>query len=135
MDLVLNVETGGVEVEPERKKFLKYTLAMDLLLVKTILASNAHKSATKGTNEFKFTKVVDVIWADELFSFKGSKRDWSTVRNKFLSMLTAFKKKIGLGTDALVKCSALQDVDSLDELEAILFEMCRDEETANAEIA
>jgi hypothetical protein len=36
MDLVLNIVTGGVEVQPE-KKFLKYTSEMERLLLMTIL--------------------------------------------------------------------------------------------------
>jgi hypothetical protein len=97
MDLVLNIVTGGVEVQPV-KKFLKYTSEMERLLLMTILASNAHKSATKGTNEVKFTKVVDILWMDKIYNSKGPKHDWSTIRNKFLNMLNTFEKKIGLGT-------------------------------------
>jgi hypothetical protein len=135
MDLVLDVESGAVEVQPEKKKFLKYTSDKERLLLLTILATSAHKSGTKGTNETKFTKAVDILLMDNMYNSKGPKRDWSTIRNKFLSMLNVFKKKIGLETDALVNCSALPDVDSLSEVDTILFDMCRDEETANAETA
>lgn len=134
MDVVLNVEIGGVEVQPE-KKFLKYTSEMEHLLLMTIFAANAHKSSTKGTNETKFSKIVDILWMDEMFNLKGPKRDWSTIRNKFLSMLITFKKKIGLGTETLINCSALPDVDSLNEIDTVLYDMCRDEETANTETA
>lgn len=135
MDLILDVETGAVEEQPEKKKFLKYNSDMERLLLVTILATSAHKSGTKGTNEMKFTKVVDLLWMDNMYNSRGPKRDWSTIRHKFLTMLHVFKKKIGLGTDALVNCSALPDVDSLSETDSILFEICRDEETANAETA
>jgi hypothetical protein len=42
MDLVLDVESGAVEVQPEKKKFLKYTSDMERLLLVTILATSAH---------------------------------------------------------------------------------------------
>ena len=48
-------------------------------------------------------------------------------------MLISFKNKIGLGTETLIDCSALPDVDSLNEIDTILYDMCRDEDTANTE--
>ena len=72
MDLVflLSIETGGVEVDAEKENFIENTGHVKHLPLVTILASNAHRSATKGTNDVKFTKVVDIIWMDELYRSK-----------------------------------------------------------------
>ena len=137
MEIVID-EAAGVQNAPpvpEKKSFLKYTPAMEILLVKTILAMNAHKSSTTGTFEVKFTAVVESLWLSEIYSSKGPKRDWSTIRYKFLSLVTAFKKKVGLGGEDKVNCSALPDVDSLTEMESLLLDICRDEEIENAETA
>lgn len=137
MEIVIDDSTGvpNAQPVPEKKSFLKYTPAMEVLLVKTILAMNAHKSSTTGTFEVKFTAVVESLWLSEIYSSKGPKRDWSTIRYKFLSLVTAFKKKVGLGGDDKVNCSALPDIDLLTEMDSILLDICRDEETANAETA
>lgn len=134
MNAIVDVDIGD-KVVIEKRTILKYSMEMECLLVKTILSSNAHKSSTSGTNEVKFTKVVDTLWSDQIYQCKGKKRDWSTVRHKFLTLLNAFKKKVGLGTSEVVNCSALPDVDLLTEIESLLYEICRDEETANREIA
>ena len=63
MEIVIN-EAAGVQNAPlvlEMEFFLKYTPAMEILLVKTILAMNAHKSSTTGTFEVKFTAVVESL--------------------------------------------------------------------------
>ena len=137
MEIVIDDSTGVANAQPvpEKKSFLKYTPAMEVLLVKTILAMNAHKSSTTGTFEVKFTAVVESLWLSEIYSSKGPKRDWSTIRYKFLSLVTAFKKKVGLGGDDKVNCSALPDIDLLTEMDSLLLDICRDEETANAETA
>jgi hypothetical protein len=137
MEVVLDVDAGVhiAQPVPEKRSFLKYTPAMEILLVKTVLVMNAHKSSTTGTFEVKFTAVVESLWLSEIFSCKGAKPDWSTIRNKFLTLVNNFKKKIGLGTDAMVNCSALPDIDMLSEMESLLLDICRDEELANAETA
>lgn len=131
-DLLLDVENDEIVIE--KKVLLKYCPRMEILLVKVILAANAHKSSSKGTNQVKFCRVVDTLWQNPLFSSKGPKRDWSTVRNKFLGLLNAFKKKVGLGTSDMINTSALPDIDKLSEVDALLFQICRDEEVALEEI-
>lgn len=135
MEVVLDVDAGVhiAQPVPEKKSFLKYSLAMEILLIKTILSMNAHKSSTTGTFEVKFTAVVESLWLDELYSSKGAKRDWSTIRYKFLTLVSNFKKKVGYGNDEKVNCSALPEIDSLTEMDALLLDICRDEETANAD--
>ena len=125
-------DTSGSDVILEKRVLLKFDAAMEVLLVKSILAANAHKSSSAGTNQMKFIRIVDTLWENSLFSSKGPKRDWSTIRNKYLSMLNSFKRKVGLGS-TVVNCSALPNVEDLPEVEALLFEICRDEETAQEE--
>lgn len=121
-------DTSGSDVVLEKRVLLKFDAAMEVLLVKSILAANAHKSSSAGTNQMKFIRIVDTLWENSLFSSKGP----STIRNKYLSMLNSFKRKVGLGS-TVVNCSALPNVEDLPEVEALLFEICRDEETAQEE--
>ena len=127
-------DTGNVDAVLEKRVLLRFCAEMEVLLVKSILAANAHKSSSAGTNQMKFTRIVDALWENPLFFSKGPKRDWSTIRNKFLSMLNTFKRKVGLGS-TVVNCSALPNVEDLPEVEGLLFEICRDEETAQEETA
>ena len=48
-----------------RKAMLKYTPAMELELVRCILA---HKNSTKGTSQVKYSAVVETLWKNPLFS-------------------------------------------------------------------
>ena len=128
-------DASSADVVPEKRVLLKLSPEMEVFLVKSILAANAHKSSSAGTNQVKFTRIVDTLWCNPLFYSKGPKRDWSTIRNKYIAMLNAFKRKIGLGTSTLVNCSALPNVEDLPEVEGLLFEICRDEETAQEESA
>ena len=75
MELTVDVDSAAVPEAPEKKTFLKYTTDMECLLISTVLSSNAHKNSTKGTNEVKFGKVVDLICTSEIFRSKGAKRD------------------------------------------------------------
>ena len=77
MEIVIDEAPGVPNAQPvaEKKSFLKYTPAMEVLPVKTILAMNAHKSSTTGTFEVKFTAVVESLWLSEIYSSKGPKRD------------------------------------------------------------
>ena len=119
-------DTGNVEVVVlEKRVLLKFSDEMEILLVKSILAANAHKSSSVGTNQVKFTRIVDALWENPLFSSKGPKRDWSTIKNKFITLPNTFKRKVGLGS-TVVNCSALPNVEDLPELDALLFEICRD---------
>jgi hypothetical protein len=95
----------------------------------------AHKSSTTGTFEVKFKAAVESLWLSDIYSSKRPKRDWSTIRYKFLTLVKDFKKKVGLEGEDKVNCSTLPDVDSLMEMECLLLDICRDEEKANAETA
>ena len=126
-------DTGNADdVVLEKRVMLRFSAEMEVLLVMSILAANARKSSSAGTNQMKFTRIVDALWENPIFSTKGPKKDWSTIRNKYLSMLNSFKRKVGLGS-TVVNCSALPNVEDLPEVEGLLFEICRDEETALAE--
>ena len=134
-DMELPPDTGNFDVVVlEKRVLLKFSADMEILLVKSILAANAHKSSSAGTNQVKFTRIVDALWENPLFSSKGPKRDWSTIKNKFITLLNTFKRKVGLGS-TVVNCSALPNVEDLPELDALLFEICRDEKTAQEETA
>lgn len=127
-------DTSGSDVILEKRVLLKFDAAMEVLLVMSILAANANKSSSAVTNQMKFIRIVDTLWENSLFSSDGPKRDWSTIRNKYLSMLNSFKRKVGLES-TVVNCSALPNVEDLPEVEALLFKICRDEETAQEETA
>ena len=113
-DIELPPDTGNVDVVVlEKRVLLKFSAEMEILLEKSILAAIAHKSSSTGTNHVKFSRIVDALCENPLFSSKGPKRDWSTIKNKFITLLNTFKPKIGLGTSTLVNCSALPNVEDL----------------------
>ena len=68
----LKMPEQGNELPAARKVMLKYTPEMELELVRCILASSAHKNSSKGTNQVKYTAVVDTLWRNPLFSSKGN---------------------------------------------------------------
>lgn len=117
------VESGDVVVLKPKRIYFKWSEFMLLMLVKAVHVNHAAYADTDNY-EIKYGKVILSLWKLKVFSDQGPPLSWGTVKDKFKSVLEAFKKKFGYGDGGdRVNTSALPDVDDLPEINVLLNEI------------
>ena len=109
------------------KGYMKWSVEMEKLLVKSVKVNRAHIKTKKLQFQEKYDKVIVDLWSRKLFNEQCEKQTWTTVQKIFRALCEKFRSSHGYGDSGMrVNLSSLPDMDELSEVNELLHDMCKE---------